>query len=277
MVDKVKQRALAEKAEQDRQAAQTKAYNEAAPRSMGTFKEKAPKPPAPAASKPMAKGGCVKRYADGGVTEGENANIDEDTRARAMAAMKRRMASEDDEAPAVAVKPRAAAKLLPPKDTPGPSGRERVNAAPSGRGAAKGSFRDTVAESRANEVPSPMGKNPPPRERSGMEEFGSKAMDTAKKALGPLAAGAGLGAGADKLYKMYKAAESAKRAKGVATQAAKRPQQLVEQLAAMRAAKRAEEAGSGMKKGGKVNCYAGGGSVKGAGIAQRGVKKCKVV
>ena len=43
-----------------------------------------------------------------------------------------------------------------------------------------------------------------------------------------------------------------------------------------RTADRMDEMEMGMKKGGKVKAYAKGGSVRGAGIAQRGVKKCKV-
>ena len=43
-----------------------------------------------------------------------------------------------------------------------------------------------------------------------------------------------------------------------------------------RTADRMDEREMGMKKGGKVKAYAKGGSVRGAGIAQRGVKPCKV-
>lgn len=43
-----------------------------------------------------------------------------------------------------------------------------------------------------------------------------------------------------------------------------------------RTADRMDDMEMGMKKGGKVKAYANGGSVRGAGIAQRGVKKCKV-
>jgi hypothetical protein len=228
--DKVKARALAEKAEQDRQAAQTEAYDKAAPRSMGTFKEKAPKPPAPAASKPMAKGGCVKRYADGGVTEGPNANIDDDTRTRAMAAIRRRMAGEDDEAP-VAVKPRAAAKMLPPKaresaaPAPAPVRREVIK--PSTEAAQKyptaaergAQMRQSMADAEAENV----------RKRNARAEEGKNSLSDMMSGL--------------------------KRRFGTK-------------------AMREEE---GMKKGGCAKAYAGGGSVKGAGIAQRGVRKCKVV
>jgi hypothetical protein len=44
-----------------------------------------------------------------------------------------------------------------------------------------------------------------------------------------------------------------------------------------RTADRMDEREMGMKKGGKVKSYATGGSVRGAGIAQRGVKKCRMV
>lgn len=43
-----------------------------------------------------------------------------------------------------------------------------------------------------------------------------------------------------------------------------------------RTADRMDEREMGLKKGGKVKSYANGGSVRGAGIAQRGVRKCKV-
>lgn len=43
-----------------------------------------------------------------------------------------------------------------------------------------------------------------------------------------------------------------------------------------RTADRMDEREMGMKRGGKVKTYASGGSVRGAGIAQRGVRKCKV-
>ena len=39
----------------------------------------------------------------------------------------------------------------------------------------------------------------------------------------------------------------------------------------------AEEGGEGLRRGGKVKSYAKGGSVKGAGAAQRGVRPCKYV
>ena len=72
--DSAKEEALAALKEEKDRAAMEKGYNEAASRSMGTFKEKAPKSstPASAASSPMskAKGGCVK-MAKGGVTRGD--------------------------------------------------------------------------------------------------------------------------------------------------------------------------------------------------------------
>lgn len=61
-----------------------------------------------------------KRFDDGGVTEGPNKNIDDDTRARAMEAVRRRMAGEDTEAaaPAPRARPKAAAPAPAPKPTP---------------------------------------------------------------------------------------------------------------------------------------------------------------
>ena len=79
MADNAKERALAELKEEQDRAAMGKAYDEAASRSMGTFREKAPKPPTPAetASSPAkpkvmakAKGGCTK-MAKGGVTRAD--------------------------------------------------------------------------------------------------------------------------------------------------------------------------------------------------------------
>ena len=43
-----------------------------------------------------------------------------------------------------------------------------------------------------------------------------------------------------------------------------------------RTADRMDERDMEFKKGGKTKAYAKGGSVRGAGIAQRGVRKCKV-
>lgn len=89
----------------------------------------APKEAASAPAKPPAKkacGGKVKGYAEGGVTEGENKNIDDDTRMRARAAIARRMAGEEDEAPPVK---RSAPKAV---SKPGPSGRPRDNASQGG-------------------------------------------------------------------------------------------------------------------------------------------------
>lgn len=45
----------------------------------------------------MKKGGNVKRYAEGGVTEGQNPNIDDDTRARALAWVKKQQEGGGDE------------------------------------------------------------------------------------------------------------------------------------------------------------------------------------
>lgn len=53
--DTAKEEALAEVAEKKQRAAMGKAYDEAASRSMGTFKEKTSKPPAAASSPPMTE------------------------------------------------------------------------------------------------------------------------------------------------------------------------------------------------------------------------------
>jgi hypothetical protein len=88
MADTAKEEALAQLKEEKDRAAMGKAYDEAARRSMGTFKDKdkTPKPPAAAsaasaASSPnkKAKGGCVKMAkggsassrADGCATKGK--------------------------------------------------------------------------------------------------------------------------------------------------------------------------------------------------------------
>lgn len=247
-----------------------------------------------------------KRYADGGATEGENVNIDDDTRMRARAAIARRMAGQEEETPKPAAKriaPKIVASKPSPKaadkeEAPGPSGRPRDNVAPSGRGAVVKPAKDPVAEARANEVPKPMGQNMSPREESRLERFGRGAKELAEKALPPLGIGAGvagLGVGAKKLYDMYK---SGRIAKDVATQSAARPRQMLEAMAAREAEKRAARSAAGkrkldedafkgegesfglegaFKKGGRAKSYSGGGSVRGSGIAQRGVRKCKVV
>lgn len=74
MADTAKEEALAQLKEEKDRAAMGKAYDEAASRSMGTFKDKdkTPKPPvaASAASSPnkKAKGGCVKMAKGGSVS-----------------------------------------------------------------------------------------------------------------------------------------------------------------------------------------------------------------
>jgi hypothetical protein len=72
MADTAKEEALAQLKEEKDRAAMGKAYDEAARRSMGTFKDKTPKPPvaASAASSPnkKAKGGCVKMAKGGSVS-----------------------------------------------------------------------------------------------------------------------------------------------------------------------------------------------------------------
>jgi hypothetical protein len=77
MADTAKEEALAQLKEEKDRAAMGKAYDEAARRSMGTFKDKdkTPKPPAAAsaasaASSPnkKAKGGCVKMAKGGSVS-----------------------------------------------------------------------------------------------------------------------------------------------------------------------------------------------------------------
>jgi hypothetical protein len=272
----------------------------------------APKEAASAPAKPPAKkacGGKVKKYAEGGVTEGENKNIDDDTRMRARAAIMRRLAGEEDEAPPVK---RSAPKAVSKSSPPGPSGRPRDNVAPSGRGAAAGSFKDTVAESRASEVPKPMGQNTPAREESRLERFGRGAKELAEKTLPPLGIGAGIGAGiagAQKLGKMYQAAKASKLADEAATQAATRaaarPREMIEDMArraqelkestargaadrARLAAKREEaerrydemrssDMEAGFKKGGNVKAYAKGGSVRGGGCESRGKTKGRFV
>jgi len=76
MSDTAKERALAELKEEKDREAMGKAYDEAASRSMGTFKEKAPKPPASASAasspaKSKANGGKISSYAKGGVTRAD--------------------------------------------------------------------------------------------------------------------------------------------------------------------------------------------------------------
>ena len=206
------------------------------------MKGKAPQEPegVPSKASGYKKGGRIKRYEDGGVTEGEHASFDDDLRDRAMAAVRRRMAGGDDEKPAVAVKPRAEAKMVSAA-----SGRARENVAPSGRGAASGSFRSDAPAKAKSEMSS---KYPTAKERGVQMRQSLEDVE------------------AENVRKRNERAESGKSSLSDVMSGFKR-----------RFGTKAMREEEGMKKGGKVNCYAGGGSVKGAGIAQRGVRKCKVV
>lgn len=87
----------------------------------------------------MATTRKVRRYNDGGVTEGENANIDDDTRARALRWVRQQQegASEEAEAPAPAPAPRKAAKPAPAPAKAAPMGG-------SGRGGQGGPTADEL-------------------------------------------------------------------------------------------------------------------------------------
>jgi hypothetical protein len=81
----------------------------------------------------FAEGGSV-RYADGGVTEGANANIDDDTRARALEMVKQRMQAAEQappEAAAPAPRPRPRPARPPVSDAAYPmEGRNAPRPAP---------------------------------------------------------------------------------------------------------------------------------------------------
>jgi len=187
-------------------------------------------------------GGNVKRYAEGGVTEGENANIDDDVRMRARAAVMRRLAGEEDESPAPSVKRSAPKAVSKPKDEPmpGPSGRPRDNVAPSGRGAASGSFR--------SEAPAQSKRYPTAAER-GVEI--RKSIADAEE---------------ENVRKRNEKAASGKSSLSDFMTGFKR-----------RFGTQAMREEAGMKSGGNVKAYAKGGSVRGDGCAQRGKTKGRFI
>jgi len=216
------------------------------------MKSKAPQEPegVPSKASGYKKGGRIKRYEDGGVTEGENTNIDEDTRARAMAAIRRRMTGEDTEKPVVAIKPRSEAKMLPiaserAREVASASGRARENVAPSGRGAATGSFR---SEAPAKAKPEMASKYPTAKERGAQMRQSLEDVE------------------AENVRKRNERAESGKSSLSDVMSGFKR-----------RFGTKAMREEEGMKKGGKVNCYAGGGTVRGGGCEVKGKTKGRMV
>ena len=82
-----------------------------------------------------------RKFDEGGLTEGPNANIDDDTRARAMEFVRRRLAGEDSDSAPAAAAPRARPKavVVATKSAPAPASKPSAPA------------EDTVG---ANEVPS---------------------------------------------------------------------------------------------------------------------------
>ena len=158
-------------------------------------------------------------------------------------------------------------------------------AAGSGRGASAGreaSDRDT-ARGRAEIPTGGAEKAPASTGEGGMSDTTRNVLNT----LGALGAGAGAGLGARALMRR----EAAKRAADAERLASRvdpmlsasrtaetgkfRPSE-ASLSEARRQAREEMTAEPQFKRGGKVKTYASGGSVRGAGIAQRGVRKCKV-
>lgn len=216
-----------------------------------------------------------KRYDEGGVTEGENKGIDDDTRARAMKYVQEQMekGSEDESSGEKTVsrstKTKASSK---PAERKGPTADDEA-----------GKSRGRPAE---GEPKGTMGANPP-RKRTREESI--EAIPTGgKKGAGPTeskgnsASGSELGRNLSNAASAF--APSASRAVRGATATAKGVQELVASRRAAAAAQAAREARDAKvlnpnawmagPKGMKEN-FKTGGSVKGWGSA-RGARKAKI-
>lgn len=182
---------------------------------------------------------------------------------------------------------------------------------------ARGLQEASIAPSGSAEIPGAPANRPEPSPPSTMERMGSGLSDTAKKILaatGATAAAGAAGLGARALIRreaanrvadaerlasrveprMRRSGEGVEEAmKQARVEMAREPQ--LERARALSAAEKKAPAVQGdktkmsprsrtrdeedveFKRGGKVKTYTSGGSVRGAGIAQRGVRKCRTV
>ena len=204
-----------------------------------------------------------RKFGDGGVTEGQNANIDDDTRARAMKWMQQQQESksDSDEAPA---------KKAAPKATPKPAPKAEPKAE------SKAPAKKASAEDIPNSAPK--GWKGGDGEKVDSTELGRNASALANgTGPGRLVTGLSLaareGVAANAAQKAYNS-RAALRRSGEGLNAT--------EAAAARNRIRDASFDGGMKHGGKVKpkmaekTYKAGGSVKGWGVA-RGARKAKIV
>lgn len=248
-------------------------------------------------------GGKTRRYSEGGSTEepdetgtytsgvrmGRNANIGDDTRARAMAMLDRNEAKSTlkslaDERPAPKAAPKAAAKPAAAKPA---TDMERRGAGAE----TKGGNDEPSARAEARKAGIPMDDEPAsPSTSTRGSRFLEGLKDNAGKALAATGAAAGVGA-AYKIGKTLAARQGAKQADSIMAAATKRAAENRERkqgLSEMR--ERAQEAAKSRERAPLVRRapkdmdearmadeggpnFRKGGSVRGCGVARRGLTK----
>ena len=227
-----------------------------------------------------------RKYDEGGLTEGPNKNIDDDTRARAMEFVRRRMAGEDTEEAAVPTPRTARARPKAVVISPRTESKEAPTADVSVPSA--GRYKQDTYET-------PL--------KSAARKFGSEAMDN----LGKFAIGAGGAAGVGKLISMTSKADKARKAaqlvagnakladrmKGIASKATQKAAEApalkkaneslatrmeVAKSTAKGKADRAQRSQQGITaEKDEQGFYRAGGSVRGGGCEKRGKTKGKFV
>lgn len=243
-----------------------------------------------------------RKFAEGGVTEGPNKNIDDDTRARALAFSNMRMEAAEGRGPSAKsskTAPKAAPKApRAPLDTGDETDRLAGRGAKStGRGVSNADDRSIPEAESTYE----------PYKPSRMERISKFASDAGREALrnvdalGPMALAGAIGAKA-----VRGGMQATRQAEGVMAKGAERAAETRDRMAALREGReRAQEAvkaretaretaqtsrrvpkdveeeafaaegNPNFKKGGKVKKYATGGAVKGWGVA-RGARKARM-
>ena len=250
----------------------------------------------------FACGGKVKRYEDGGVIEGPNKNIDDDTRARAMKFARGEMGSEAPAAkPAAKAAPRAS-RLVPAKTAPKvaeykPEPPKTFDPNVVGSGPATGRFKpraetpvDSGKADRAARIDEAMKGIREAGQYRETGEAGKPAFLPGMGGAGRAAANAirGMGAPATKATAeigkrvaqgvdeaMYaRTAETAKKATSAARSAAAKPAER-----AMTAPKKPKASPRARTRGNQDEAgveFKSGGSVRGGGAAKRGVGRGKM-
>jgi len=218
----------------------------------------------------------AKRYDEGGVTEGQNSNIDDDTRARAMKFIREQAekSSEDESSGEKTVSRSTKAKVSSKPAEPKADARDAEAGKSRGR-PAEGEPKMTKYRSEARE---PSGSPTPGNGNSVEGTDLSRNIKNTLSALAPMGGGIGkIGAELAMSGRAAKAAEAAAEAKRVSDAAAKATRAARMAKVAPRAEREAKtlnpNAWTAGPKGMKENFKSGGG-VKGWGIA-RGSRKAK--